>query len=85
MNKKLITMAIVATMIATLANASEDITVRTGWLGGGHNQTDECNRLVVQAHPGRAFDILQKGESARWTGPFNRTRQYKYWCTVRLK
>ncbi len=63
----------------------------SGWRGGGYNQDAYCSdysNAVISSHGlgGQPYNvvIMSKSEEGRWTGRFNRDRQYNYHCRVKL-
>ncbi len=69
---------------------NQTVTQSSGWRGGGSNQTNWCNELISGFVSSRGIGdtaismVIKKGEDARWTGTFGRTRQYNYTCTVKI-
>jgi hypothetical protein len=63
----------------------------SGWRGGGYNQGAYCADYKNSVVGGRKLqgaeyklETVNSGEEGRWTGPFGRTREYNYHCTVKL-
>jgi S1-C subfamily serine protease len=64
--------------------------VDSGWLAGGHNRRDECNKLIaaaVTANPGAQIDLLPGEGTADTTGMWEESKkdlfgkvEYKYYC-----
>ncbi|HHC6556648.1 TPA: hypothetical protein ACN36H_003142 [Vibrio parahaemolyticus] len=71
--------------------SQETITQSSGWMSGGSNPTNWCNQLTRSIIQGRSIGpihkatVLNKGEEAKWTGTFGRTREYNYYCTVKME
>lgn len=64
--------------------------VNTGWLGGGHNPTDECNKLIaaeLASKPGAQIELLP-GKDGRWETHYKDLLgrvEYKYFCKGTLR
>ena len=62
----------------------------SGWMRGGRSQPDWCNSLAAGYISGHGIGaehktkVVSSNEDARWTGNFNRTREYNYSCTVEI-
>ncbi|CAM5400268.1 hypothetical protein TMEC50S_02021 [Thauera mechernichensis] len=71
-------------------NRSETFTQSSGWVGGGSNPQNWCNQLVSNIISSRSIgsqyvsEVLDSGESARWTGWHGRDREYNYTCKVKI-
>ncbi len=58
----------------------------SGWMSGGHNQTDECNKMVaafLANRPGMQIDIKDRGENSK-KDVFGHV-EYEYFCSGLLK
>jgi S1-C subfamily serine protease len=59
--------------------------VNSGWLGGGHNQTDECNKLIaaeLAGKPDTQIELLPGGQG-KWEASKKDVLgrvEYIYWC-----
>lgn len=63
----------------------------SGWRGGGYNQNAWCDDLIRSSISARQLggtsyliEKVSSSEEGRWTGTFNRDRQYNYHCKVKL-
>lgn len=61
----------------------------SGWMGGGHSQSEWCGKLAAQtfaesgAGPERAWQVLNAGEDSRRTGLAH--VEYNYKCKVQVE
>ncbi len=58
-----------------------------GWRRGGYSQSAHCNDVrnqLATRYPEAEFFETNRGENARWTGTFGRTREYRYFCEFRV-
>jgi hypothetical protein len=64
------------------------ISQESGWLGGGHSQTQWCDNLIGKLrsnYPDGTFTVLGTSETSRSAcKPFN-CPQYNYTCTVKVQ
>ncbi|MCD2453606.1 hypothetical protein GO003_024825 [Methylicorpusculum oleiharenae] len=69
---------------------NQEVTGSSGWMAGGQGQPDWCNRMIGtfissrNIGPEHEAGVVRSSENARWTGPISRSREYNYFCTIKV-